>query len=218
MKKKLGCLHAHHSNIEYIELAFRSDEDIELVHFVDPGVLQHVSKCSDDVARKVKEQIEWIISCDVDAILITCTNYIALLENEVVFNPPIPIIKIDEPFFESICSAQQPQTILFTNPATVEGTMARLHQYAKQHGKSVNVVAEVIEGTFDLIMQGKKEAYNDAVLRALHTLSAEQNLISVAQLSMVHAAQQFEEQTTRTIIHPLGAIVEHVKKNMAGTL
>jgi len=79
-------------------------------------------------------------------------------------------------------------------------------------------VAEVIEGTFDLIMQGKKEAYNDAVLRALHTLSAEQNLISVAQLSMVHAAQQFEEQTTRTIIHPLGAIVEHVKKNMAGTL
>jgi len=218
LKKKLGCLYAHHSNIEYIELAFRSNEDIELVHFVDPGVLQHVSKGSDDVARKVKEQIEWIISCDVDAILITCTNYIALLENEVVFNPPIPIIKIDEPFFESICSAQQPQTILFTNPATVEGTMARLRQYAKQHGKSVNVEGEIIEHTFDLIMQGKKEAYNDAISKAIHNLMNEQKFISVAQLSMVEAAQRLEEQTTRTIIHPLGAIVEHVKKNMAGTL
>lgn len=99
--KKLGCLHAHHSNIEYIEQAFQSEEDLELLHFVDPGVLQHVSKGSDGVAYKVKEQIEWIISCDVDAMLITCTNYIALLENEAVFNASIPIIKIDEPFLKA---------------------------------------------------------------------------------------------------------------------
>ena len=70
-----------------------------------------MSKGSDGLARKVKEQIEWMISCDVDAILITCTNYIALLEDETLFDPSIPIIKIDEPYFESICK-QQPQFIL----------------------------------------------------------------------------------------------------------
>ncbi|MEK3728981.1 hypothetical protein [Lysinibacillus sp. FSL W8-0953] len=218
MMKKLGCLHAHHSNIEYIEQAFQSEEDLELLHFVDPGVLQHVSKGSDGVAYKVKEQIEWIISCDVDAMLITCTNYIALLENEAVFNASIPIIKIDKPFFESICNVQQPQIILFTNPATVEGTMARLHQYARQHGKSVNVEAKIIKGTFDLIMQGKKKAYNDAISQALHKLMSEQKAISVAQLSMMDAARQFEEQTAQTIIHPLRALVEVVKKQMEVTL
>lgn len=219
--KKLGCLHAHHSNIEYIEQAFQRDEDLELLHFVDPGVLQHVSKGSDGVALayKVKEQIEWIISCDVDAMLITCTNYIALLENEeAVFNPSIPIIKIDEPFFKSICNAQQPQIILFTNPATVEGTMARLHQYAGQHGKSVIVEAKIIKGTFDLIMQGEKKAYNDAISQALHKLMSEQKAISVAQLSMMDAARQFEEQTAQTIIHPLRALVEVVKEQMEVTL
>ena len=112
IEKKLGCLHAHHSNIEYIEQAFGDNEDIELMHFVDHGVIQHVSKGSNGLALKVKEQIEWIISCDVDAILITCTNYIALLEDETLFDPSIPIIKIDEPYFESICSKQQPQFIL----------------------------------------------------------------------------------------------------------
>lgn len=214
MRKKLGCLHAHYSNIEYIEQAFQSDEDIEIIHFVDPGVIKHVSKGSNDLAHKVKEQIEWIISCDVDAILITCTNYIALLKDETLSNLPIPIIKIDEPYFESICSKHQPQTILFTNPATVDGTMARLHQYAKHQGISVDVVAKVIEHTFDLIMQGKKEAYNEVILRTLHTLSAEQKSISVAQLSMVDAAQQFEDHTRIKILQPLKPLVNIVKSTM----
>lgn len=157
MKKRIGCLHAHYSNIEYIERTFQNDEDMELLHFVDPGVMQRVSKGMGDVARKVKEQIEWIASCDVDAILITCTNYIALLQDDATVDSSIPIIKIDELYFESICNVQQPITILFTNPMTVEGTMARLHQYAKHHEKSVTVVAKVIENTFDLIMQGKRK-------------------------------------------------------------
>ena len=40
--KKLGCLHAHYSNIEYIENAF-SPYNIELVHFVDPGLMYQVT-------------------------------------------------------------------------------------------------------------------------------------------------------------------------------
>ncbi|WP_155593320.1 hypothetical protein [Lysinibacillus cavernae] len=214
MRKKLGCLHAHHSNIEYIEQAFKSNEDIELIHFVDPGVIHQVAKGLDGLALKVREQIGWIVSCDVDAILITCTNYIALLEEQDLLNLSIPILKIDEPFFASICSVQQPQTILFTNPATVEGTMTRLQQYAKQQGISVNVVAKVIEHTFDLIMQGKKEAYNDAILRTLYTLSDDYRYVSVAQLSMVDAAQQFEEQTAITIHHPLRTVADVVMRTI----
>lgn len=213
MKKRLGCLHAHYSNIEYIEHTFQNGEDIELIHFVDPGVMQQISKGMDNLARKVREQIEWIASCDVDAILITCTNYIALLQ-DAAFDSSIPIIKIDEPYFESICNVQQPITVLFTNPLTVEGTIARLHQYAKHHEKSVTVVAKVIEQTFDLLMQGKKEAYSDAILQTLLSLTDEQRLISVAQLSMVEAAQQFEEQTAISVIHPVKPLVAVVKKSL----
>ncbi len=42
MKKKIGCLHAHYTNVEYIENAF-SKFDIEWLHFVDPGLMQRVS-------------------------------------------------------------------------------------------------------------------------------------------------------------------------------
>ncbi|MGE7690881.1 hypothetical protein ACQKMI_16910 [Lysinibacillus sp. NPDC097214] len=211
MKKKLGCLHAHHSNIEYIEQAFQNIEKVKLVHFVDPGLIQQVSKGTDGLAFKVKEQLEWMESCDMDAILITCTNYIALLEEEQL-ELSIPIMKIDEPFFEIVCEEKQPQTILFTNPETVKGTMDRLQQYALLHEKSINTEVKIIDNTFELIIQGKKDAYNNAIIQTLHDVAGEQQHISVAQLSMVEAAQQFEKESALTVIHPLKSLVKFVMR------
>ncbi len=213
MRKKLGCLHAHYSNIEYIEQAFQNIEKVELVHFVDPGLIQKVSKGTGGLFFKVKEQLEWMESCDMDAILITCTNYIALLEEEQL-ELSIPIMKIDEPFFEMLCEENQLQTILFTNPETVEGTMNRLQQYALLHEKSIHAEVKVIDNTFELIIQGKKDAYNNAVVQTLHDVAGGQRHISVAQLSMVEAARQFEKESTLTIIHPLKSLVKFVMKSI----
>ncbi|MEH7547587.1 hypothetical protein V7306_17495, partial [Neobacillus vireti] len=72
---------AHYSNIEYIDNAL-SSYDIELIHFVDPALMYRVTSDENfkeaNAQNKVKEQIEWIAQCNVDAILITCTNYIAI--------------------------------------------------------------------------------------------------------------------------------------------
>ncbi len=85
MKKRLGCLHAHYSNIEYIENAF-SPYDIELIHFVDPALIYRITSDEnfkeEDAQNKVKEQMEWIAQCNVDAILITCTSYSAILQEK----------------------------------------------------------------------------------------------------------------------------------------
>ncbi|MFJ8514054.1 hypothetical protein [Lysinibacillus xylanilyticus] len=213
LRKRLGCLHAHHSNIEYIEQAFQNNERVELVHFVDPGLIQQVSKGTDGLAFKVKEQLEWMESCDMDAILITCTNYIALLEEEQL-ELSIPIIKIDVPLFETLCEEKQSQTILFTNPETIEGTMNRLQQYALLHEKSIKTKVKVIDKTFELIIQGKKDAYNNAIIQDLHDVAREQQHIAVAQLSMVEAARQFEKESTLTITHPLKSLVKFVMRSI----
>ena len=213
MKKRLGCLHAHYSNIEYIENAL-SPYNIELIHFVDPALMYRVTSDesfqNSDAQTKVKEQIEWIAQCNVDAILITCTNYIAILQGDQL-SISVPIIKIDEPFFEFICNIQQPQIILFTNPSTVEGTMERLKQYANHHQKTLNIEVMVINNTFELIMQGLKEQYNQEITKFLEQIMDDQKkVISVAQLSMVDAAQQFETRTPTTIINPLKPLVSSI--------
>jgi aspartate/glutamate racemase len=203
LKKKIGCLHAHYSNIDYIESAF-SAYDLELSHYVDPGLIYRLKNDQvSEAEKKVKDQIEWIAQSGVDAILITCTNYIALL-NQIEVN--IPIIKIDEPYFEALCKTEQPQTILFTNPDTVSGTMARLEQYAKKHHTSLDIVVKVIENSFELIMSGKQEEYQNVVCHYIKQLDSTRS-VSVAQLSMVAAAQQVELETSIPIINPLTTLV-----------
>lgn len=212
MKRKLGCLHAHYSNIGYISEALSSYE-IELIHFVDPALMHRVT-CdktfkATDAQNKVNQQIEWIAQCGVDAILITCTNYIAILQEEELLTS-IPIYKIDEPYFEIISNIKQPQTILFTNPATVKGTMERLNQYASKHKKTVNIEVNVINNTFELIMKGLKQEYDREISKYLSKIVKEDKIISVAQLSMVDAAKKVEFLTSNSIINPLDTFISSV--------
>ncbi|MBO2535230.1 hypothetical protein [Rummeliibacillus suwonensis] len=208
----MDCLHAHYSNIEYIENAL-SSYAIELIHFVDPALIYRITSDEnfkeEGAQNKVKEQMEWIAQCNVDAILITCTSYSAILQ-EKKLSISVPVIKIDEPYFEHICNIRQPQTILFTNPATVNSTMKRLNQYAYNHQKSLDVDVIVINNTFELIMQGRKHEYNQKISKFLHKIIKEDKIISVAQLSMVDASKKVEYMTSKPIINPLDTLISSI--------
>lgn len=217
LRKRLGCLHAHYSNIKYIEDAMR-EYDVELVHFVDPALMYRVTYDESfqraDAVNKVIEQLEWIAYSHVDAILMTCTNYIAMLPEEKL-SISLPIIKVDEPFFHQICDIDQSQMILFTNPATVEGTMSRLYAYANDIGRTLDVEVIVIQDTFEYIMQGRQDEYTSKITEFLHeVMKNEDKVISVAQLSMVEATEQMEYMTSRTIINPLKPLVSAIVKEL----
>ncbi|MBE7103853.1 aspartate/glutamate racemase family protein [Bacillus cereus] len=216
--KKLACLHAHHSNIEYIDRALQSF-GIEIIHFVDPILSRRLKierEFQKEKARnKLKDIIKYIAESDVDTLLLTCTDYIALLDEN--FKIDIPILKIDEPFFEMICHVEEPQTILFTNNRTVSGTMERLTQYAKQNNKSIHVKVVVIEGIFELIMQGRKAEHDAKLEKYLYEIMKDRNeILSVAQLSMVDAATRVENIIGRNIINPLNALVEYCIESVNG--
>jgi len=217
MKKRLGCLHAHYSNINYIEKAL-SSYDLDLVHFVDPALMYRVTSDKSFKKReakyKVREQLEWISKSKVDAILITCTNYIALLQEEQL-SISVPIINIDEPYFNAICKIKEPQILLFTNPLTVEGTMERLKKYADSRGLTVDTEVIVINDTFELMMQGKKNVYDQEVSTFLIQLMNDNpKAVSVAQLSMVDAAENAERETSKTIVNPLNTLVDDLVKQL----
>ncbi|PHB16564.1 hypothetical protein [Bacillus pseudomycoides] len=210
--KKIACLHAHHSNIEYIERAFEVLE-IELIHFVDSILSRRIESDKGfgraQAQNKLENQLKWIAESNIDAVLITCTNYITLIQKE-EFSITKPIIKIDEPFFEMLCNVQGPQTILFTNPSTAPGTIERLNRFAQQKQKSIDIKVMIIEDTFELIMQGRKEEYDDRVSKYIYQImKAENQIISVAQLSMVDAAKKCEKGVEERIINPLDGLAEY---------
>lgn len=221
MKRTIACLHAHHTNIGYINDVL-AERNVELIHFVDPGLIKRLttdSKFNTELAKqKVIEQIQWMASEDVDAILITCTNYIALLDEHQLNISQQSIIKLDEILFQHLCSNAEPQILLFSNPATVEGTMNRLTQYASakhiDHSIINNIEVRIVEDSFSLLMQGEQQRYTKTIKSYIESLieSHPDKPISVAQLSMVDAAQQLQEQVGIQVGTPLKGLVETISQ------
>jgi hypothetical protein len=213
-KFRLGCLHMHHSNIAYIDGIVAPDR-VEVLHFVDPGLMRRIgsdpSFTRDQAEAQVRRQLDWIASCGLDAILITCTNYIAMLADEPL-DLMIPVIKIDEPFFADLLQQPSPHLLLFTNPATVEGTMRRFHEYADRAGHQPSIEIEVMPGTFELVMAGKTEEYAAVVADQLRELvrSGRYEAISVGQLSMAESALRIAAETGVSICNPLDSLRLHL--------
>ncbi|MFF2912452.1 hypothetical protein [Paenibacillus sp. NPDC057934] len=210
---RIGCYHLHYSNIEHIENAL-SDYEVELVHFVDPG-LDRIKMDADfnneTVETKVRETLNWISASHVDAILITCTFFTAVYR-ESLHPLPIPVIKIDDPLFQDTCRFDEPVLFVFTNPNTVKGTMEQFQHFCQAAGCKVLVESRVLEHTFSLIMQGKKEEYTTLVSSGLKHAAQENPGVRIvaAQLSMAPAARQAEQETGITIGNHLNALTGYM--------
>jgi hypothetical protein len=216
--KRIGCFHAHYSNIEHVEKALNIF-DVELIHFVDPGldrIKMDAGFTKEIIEKKVIETLDWITNCHVDAILITCTFFTSIFNKEVHYYP-IPIIKIDEPLFEDICKMNQPIIVTFTNPNTINGTMNQLLSYSRMKGKEIEVESFLLENTFDLIMQGKKSEYIQTVSKGLINIIEEnpKKCVVAAQLSMVPAAQLTEKQRDISVGNHLESLSSYMKEVLA---
>ncbi len=218
VKKTIGCLHAHHSNIGHIDRAL-SELGAELLHYVDPGLVRRVSQGTAirpaDALRRVKDELEWIGGSGADAILVNCTQYMAALGND----PPstaVPVVGIDEPFFESVCGFEGSQLLLFTNRATVDGTMARLRSYSRASGRQPDVEARVLDGLFGLVMSGELERHDRELSERIREQAASEpgRRLSVAQLSMTSAADRVGSELGIPVGHALKSLVARMKETL----
>ncbi|MFB8376862.1 aspartate/glutamate racemase family protein [Paenibacillus taichungensis] len=221
----IGCFHAHYSNIALIEEALAPYE-VELVHYVDPGLdrLKHDADFTEAVTHeKVSQMLQWIAHCHADAILVTCTLFAAVLEQEAQ-QVPVPVVGIDDPLLQEMQQNSGEYILAFTNPATIEGTMARVNQAFQQDDEdeqrheavTIKTEAVLIPGTFELIMRGDKEGYLAGVSAGLQQLAEQypDSTVVVAQLSMAPAAAQVTADTGMAIYSPLASLAVYLEKKL----
>ncbi|PCK18636.1 hypothetical protein CEY02_18845 [Bacillus pumilus] len=212
---RLHCLHAHPSNMSYIEDVF-CDTAFELHHTVDSSFMERAKQ---DPTFDLQKQQAYAINSlmqerEADIILLTCTQYIAAMgDQQHLFKQPI--VSIDEPLFELICEKEGPLQLLFSNPDTVEGTMNRLYVYTKKRGNKIDVEPIVMRDAFHLCMNGDTQAYEHLIKEQLRKCMVKKSEdICVMQLSMVHAAQQIEDETGVSITHPLSSLKHFINRQM----
>ncbi|KOY17508.1 aspartate/glutamate racemase family protein [Paenibacillus xylanivorans] len=225
MMMTIGCFHAHYSNIALIEEALALYE-VELVHYVDPGLdrLKHDADFTEAVTHeKVSQTLQWIAHCHADAILVTCALFAAVLEQEAQ-HVPVPVVGIDDPLLQEMQRVPGRYILAFTNPATIEGTMARVTQALQQDDEdeqqneieAVETESVLIPGTFELIMRGDKEGYLAAVTAGLQQISEQSpgSTVVAAQLSMAPAAARVTADTGKSIYSPLASLAAYLEENL----
>ncbi|MED1782082.1 hypothetical protein P4V43_09690 [Brevibacillus fortis] len=216
---RIACLHGHHSNISLLSDAFATF-DVELIHFVDPGLLlQNVGTpvhTKEQSHAKLRDQLTWMQSCAADAIVITCTQYASLVTPEDEAMATVPIFTIDGPFFHELAQHTEPQVLLFSNPATVQPTMERLVKHAHSRNLHPEIQINIVENAFALLMENKQEAYREAIKDALYHLhqTFPDQPIAVAQLSMAPIADQFAKENGCAISHPLYSLTSHISATL----
>lgn len=208
MSKTVICLHASAANIEVINKAFHNSS-FQLQHIVDAQLMKLIQQgaSSQRLQQKIQSQLDDIVALNPDFILITCTNYIAVLD-EVKWISDIPILKIDELLFEQLQSTQKPIKILFSNEATVAGTMKRLRAYCQQE---LDIEVIVVPEIFELYLAGDTLRHDQLLFNALQELDTFENTVVVAQLSMAKVAQIYSRLHKNEIINPITAVEQYLQ-------
>lgn len=219
----IACFHAHYSNIALIEEAL-SAYDVELVHYVDPGLdrIKNDADFTENTVRgKVASTLEWIARCHADAILVTCTLFATVLEQETL-PASIPVIGIDDPLLSMMQHQPEPYLLVFTNPATVQGTMDRFlrhlqpeeEHHAANHALQAKSV--LLPGTFELIMRGDRDGYAAAVQAGLlqHAERYPGWTLIAAQLSMAPAAAHIAAVSGITVHSPLSVLAPYLQREL----
>jgi len=214
MLKTIGFLHAHHSNAGFFEAA--ASGPVRFIHFAEPGIAERLANDpafdNRHARAKLSELIHWIADCGAETLLVTCTEYCALLPDSDSFR--IPVLRLDELFFGSLHAAGRPVHLLFTNPGTVEPTMAALRRWHTDRNLEPDVACSLIPDAFLLLMNGKRDAYLErltvGIRRAAEELSGDdkKRMLAVAQLSMSGAGQAFERETGIPVLDPLQAALD----------
>ncbi|WP_130860107.1 hypothetical protein [Gracilibacillus phocaeensis] len=200
----IAVLHAHHSNIDYMEPLLATKTTKQL-HYVDPGLLYIIPKHSTlRIKKLVAQQLARIAESNPDLILITCTNYALYIEDPSISE--IPIIKLDDLFFRSLQSFNK-ASLYFTNPQTVAGTMKRMNDYTK-NSIPKNYQTHVIEGIFDWIMANEKDKYDQAIVQYILEKPPE-HVIAFPQLSMSNAAKILRQEGLE-VLTPIDALQKYL--------
>lgn len=209
MQPLMICLHAANSNIEIIDRAIQG-LPFRIQHEVDLTLIQLIRTKEPLEIQKayVQRKLHDLLRDEPAFIFITCTNYVALLD-QFKLTLPVPIVKIDEILFEQMKDIQTPIQMLFSNKETIPGTMKRLHQFIPT-GLDIEIVQ--ISDVFEWFLAGHKLEHDQKVLSKLLELATFEKTIIVAQLSMANVTEIYGKLSGNPVITPISALRSYMQK------
>ena len=175
---------------------------VETFNIVDDSLVRAIGArggLTADIARRVAGYINSAEAGGADFVLVTCSSIGPAVEAAAPF-AGVPVLRVDRPMVDQAVRTGSRIGVIATLPTTLEPTADLVRRRAALAGKSIELTARLCEGAFDALVSGDAAKHDSMVAGALRELSAQVDVIVLAQASMARVVDNLPESDRRVPI------------------
>ncbi|SDT36378.1 aspartate/glutamate racemase family protein [Microlunatus soli] len=189
---RLAMLHTGAVVIEpFAALARQKLPEVEVQHLLDDKIVADLGNGvdHDQIATRLRSLGAAAVASGADRLLLTCSS-ISGFAGPLAAAIGIPVLRIDEAMADEAIRRGTRIGIVATLETTLRPTVALLAERAAATGREIVTTDVVVPGAFEAVASGDRTAHDQLVAAAITELSADNDVIVLAQASMASAADQ----------------------------
>lgn len=194
-QKTVGLVHTSATLVPvFQQLCNQYLPNVQVFNIVDDSLIKNVIKCGEltpDTARRVVNYAASAEQAGADFILFTCSSIGAAVETAASLTK-VPVLRVDQPMADKAVQIGNRIGVIATLPTTLAPTTDLVKRRAAVAGKEVQVVSKLCEGAFDALMSGDAAKHDATVAAALKELSAQVDVVVLAQASMARVVDTLD--------------------------
>lgn len=190
--KTLGLVHTSATLVPVFQrLCEKYLEGVTTFNIVDDSLIKDViarGALSPATARRVVTHIGSAEQAGADQILVTCSSIGPAVEAAALLTG-VPVLRVDQPMADAAVQSGKKIGVIATLATTLAPTADLVQRRAAAAGKEIELVSKLCEGAFEALMNGAAARHDEMVAEALGALSAQVDVIVLAQASMARVAE-----------------------------
>lgn len=186
---------------------------VNVFNIVDDSLIKDViskNELTNNTARRVVNYVGSAEAAGADLIMVTCSSIGSAIEASAALTN-VPVLRVDQPMADIAVQTGSRIGVIATLPTTLEPTSDLVRRRAVAAGKQIELTSRLCEGAFEALMSGDTDKHDSMVAKALIELSAEVDVIVLAQASMARVVDTLPEADRRVpILASPGLAVKHI--------
>jgi len=186
---------------------------VNVFNIVDDSLIKDVitrNELTKLTSRRVVDHVASAEAAGADFILVTCSSIGAAIEAAAGLTG-VPVLRVDQPMADLAVKTGKKIGVIATLPTTLGPTSDLVKRRAAIAGKEIELTSKLCEGAFEALMGGQPEKHDEMVAKALVELSAEVDVIVLAQASMSRVVDSLPESEKRIPILASPALaIQHI--------
>ncbi|MFD2163866.1 aspartate/glutamate racemase family protein [Paradesertivirga mongoliensis] len=186
---------------------------VNVFNIVDDSLIKDViskNELTNNTARRVVDYVGSAEAAGADLIMVTCSSIGSAVEASAALTN-VPVLRVDQPMADIAVQTGSRIGVIATLPTTLEPTSDLVRRRAVAAGKQIALTSRLCEGAFEALMSGDTDKHDSMVAKALIELSAEVDVIVLAQASMARVVDTLPEADKRVpILASPGLAVKHI--------